>query len=135
MRSVWPSVSGWYAVLRFDWIPSKAQSEAQKRETKCLPRSETMSEGVPCFEKTWSKKVRARRGVSSSERMGMKSAIFVSRSTTTKIMSWPLEMGSHSMKSMDMEDHGLSGIGRKRSGPYGLCRTVFALLQVVQART
>ena len=49
--------------------------------------------------------------------VGMKWAILVSWSTTTDIVSNPLETGNHSIKSMDMEDQGLSGLGRKRSRP------------------
>ena len=54
---------------------------------------------------------------SMSDLVGLKWAILVSRSTTTSIVSNPLEIGNHSIKSMDMEDQGLLGFGRKRSGP------------------
>ena len=57
---------------------------------------------------------------------GEKWAILVSRSTTTSIVSNPLETGNHLIKSMDMEDHGLSGIVRKRSGLLDLCLTVLS---------
>ena len=117
VRSVYPSVSGWYTVLRLDRTPRRVQSEAQKRETKCFPLSETMSAGVPCLVKMFCRKIFASCGASMWDLMGMKWAILVSRSTTTRIVSKPLETGNHLIKSMDMEDQGLSGIGRKRSGP------------------
>ena len=104
-------------VLRLDRTPRRVQSEAQKRETKCFPLSETMSAGVPCLVKMFCKKIFASCGASMSDLVGMKWAILVSRSTTTNIVSNPSETGNHSMKSMEMDDQGLSGIGRKRSGP------------------
>ena len=116
VHSVCPSVSGWYAVLRLYRTPRRVQSEAQKRETKCFPLSETMSAGVPCLVKMFCRKIFASCGASMSDLMGMKWAILVSQSTTTSIVSKPLETSNHSIKSMDMEDQGLSGIGRKHSG-------------------
>ena len=63
------------------------------------------------------RKIFASCGASMSDLVGMKWAILVSRSTTTYIVSNPSETGNNLIKSMDMEDQGLSGIGRKRSGP------------------
>jgi len=37
--------------VRLMW--RRRQSEDQKSDTNVLPRSETMSEGAPCLEKTW----------------------------------------------------------------------------------
>ena len=54
---------------------------------------------------------------SMSDLVGMKWAILVSWSIATNIVSNLLETGNHSIESMDMEDQGLLGIGRKRSGP------------------
>ena len=99
------------------WVGAWVQSKAQKRETKCFPLSETMSAGVPCLVKIFCRKIFASCGESMSDLVGMKWAILVSQSTTTNIVSKPLETGNHSIKSMDMEDQGLLGIGRKRSGP------------------
>ena len=132
VRSVCPSVSGWYAVLRLDQTPRRVQSKAQKHETKSFPLLETMSAGVPCLVKMFCRKIFASCGASMSDLVGMKWAILVSRSTTTNIISKPSETGNHLIKSMDMEDQGLSGIG---SGPYGLCLTVLSWRQVVHAFT
>jgi hypothetical protein len=49
----------------------------------------------------------------------IKWAIFVSRSTTTKIESKALELGRSMMKSIDIEDHGFFGFGSGRNNPYG----------------
>src|SRR5215471_1248669 len=89
----------------------------QNLDTKCLPRSDTMSDGAPCLENTWRRKRRATPSVSTFLCVGMKSAIFVSRHTTTKIASKPSERGKPSMKSMEMDDQGCSGMGRNRRGP------------------
>ena len=75
-----------------------------------------MSAGVPCLMKMFHKKIFASCGASMLDLVGMKWAILVSQSTTTSIVSKTLETSNHSIKSMDMEDQGLSGIGRKRSG-------------------
>src|SRR5579875_385274 len=55
---------------------------------------------------------------------GTKCAILVSRSTTTKIESKPLEDGRSTIKSMEIEDHGFSGIGSGCNNPYGRCRGI-----------
>ena len=114
--SVCPSVSRWYAVLRLDQTPRRVQSEAQKRETKCFPLLETMSAGVLCLVKMFWRNIFASCGASMSDFVEMKWAILVSQSTTTNIVSNPSETGNHSIKSMDIEDKGLLGIGRKHSG-------------------
>ena len=43
--------------------------------------------------------------------VGIKIDCLVRWSTITSIVSEPLDMGNFSMKSMDIEFHGLSGIG------------------------
>ena len=49
--------------------------------------------------------------------VGMNMACLDNRSTTTRIAVKPEEEGSCSMKSMEMESHGLSGIGSCLSSP------------------
>ena len=56
----------------------------------------------------------------------------MSRSTTTKIVVNPSEGGNCSMKSMEIEFHGFSGIGSCWRLPYGWCRGALDLVQVVQ---
>jgi hypothetical protein len=50
---------------------------------------------------------------------GIKWAILVSRSTTTKIESKALELGRSVIKSIDIKDQGFFGIGSGRNNPYG----------------
>ena len=73
--------------------------------------------GVLCLVKMFWRNIFESCGASMLDLVGMKCAILVSWSTTTSIVSNPSETGNHSIKSMDMEDQGLLGIGRKRSGP------------------
>ena len=47
-------------------------------------------------------------------------ACLVKQSTTTRIAVNPSESGSCSMKSMEMESQGQSGIGSCQRRPYGL---------------
>ena len=64
--------------------------------------------------------------------MGIKIACFVSWSTTTKIVVNPSEGGNCSMKSMEIEFHGFSGIGSCWRLPYGWCQGALDLVQVMQ---
>jgi hypothetical protein len=50
--SVWPSVSGWYAVERLSLMLRHFVRDFQKLERKSEPWSETMSTGVLCFMMT-----------------------------------------------------------------------------------
>src|SRR5882724_6910491 len=70
---------------------------------KCLPRSETMSVGVPCFAKTCDKNTRARCSASISQKVGMNRAISVRWHTTTKIVSCLSDKGNPSIKSIEIE--------------------------------
>ena len=60
---------------------------------------------------------------------------FDSQSTTTRIAVYPKELGSCSMKSIEMKLHGFSGIGSCLSRPKGLYLGTFACAQVVQEET
>ena len=60
---------------------------------------------------------------------------FDSQSTTTRIVVYLKELGSCSMKSIEMEFHGFSRIGSCLSKPKGLCLGTFAHAQVVQEET
>ena len=64
--------------------------------------------------------------------MGIKIACFVSQSTTTKIVVNPSEGGNFSMKSMEIEFHGFSGIGSCWRLLYGRCLGALDLVQVMQ---
>ena len=56
-------------------------------------------------------------------------------STTTRMEVNPLEEGSCSMKSMEIECHGQAGMGSCFSRPYGLCLGALAHPQEVQELT
>jgi len=66
---------------------------------------------------------------------GMKCAYLVSLSTTTKITSNPPDLGSPSIKSMLMVDHGCDGIGRGCSKPGVLTCSDLACWQTEQLWT
>ena len=72
---------------------------------------------------------------SASLTVGMKCAILVNRSTTTKMDVWPLDEGNCTMRSIDMDDHGVSGMGKGCGIPYGLCWGFLFRWQVSQEVT
>ena len=76
-------------------------SEQKKAKTNSEPRSEVTCEGTPCLEKTWRMMV---------SKVGIKIDCLVRQSTITSIVLEPSDMGNFSMKSMDIEFQGLSGI-------------------------
>jgi hypothetical protein len=51
---------------------------------------------------------------------GMKCAIFEQRCITTRIESYPFEIGSFTIKSIEMEDQRRVGSGNGNKSPYGL---------------
>ena len=65
---------------------------------------------------------------------GTKCAIFVSQSTTTKILSNEFDGGRSVMKSLETEDHGRRGTCNGCKSPYGRCRGVLDLEQMSQER-
>jgi hypothetical protein len=64
--------------------------------------------------------------------VGIKIDCFKSQSMITRIAVKPLEDGNCSMKSMEIEFQGFSGIGSCRSLPYGQCQDALDLAQAVQ---
>ena len=110
-------------------------SERKKAETNSMPLSEVTCDGTPCLEKTWRMNNLARSGDVMVSTVGMKRDCLVSLSTMTSIVSKPEDGGNFSMKSMDMEFHGLSGIGSCFRSPYGRCLCDFEHIQVVQDLT
>ena len=86
-------------------------SEWKKAKTNSEPQSEVMCEGTPCLEKTWRMNDLANIGDVMVSTVRIKIDCLVRWSMMTSIMSEPLDMGNFSMKSMDIEFHGLSGIG------------------------
>ena len=85
------------------------------------PLSNMISQGNPCSLKT---KQFASRDISLAKVLvvqGMKVANIVNWSTTTIIKSYPFDFGSLTMKSIEIELHGESGICRGFKSPWGFC--------------
>src|SRR5271169_1870585 len=85
--------------------------ERKKRETNSEPRSEVTCSGTPCLENTCVTKSTARSSEVQWIVVGMNMPCFDSRSTTTKTESCPEDVRGVSMKSIEMEFHGRSGMG------------------------
>ena len=85
-------------------------SEWKKAETNSEPWSEVTWEGTPCLEKTWRMNNLANIGDMMVSKVRRKINCLVRLSMMTNIVSEPSDMGNFSMKSMDIEFHGLSGI-------------------------
>ena len=83
----------------------------EKAETNFEPWSEVTCEGMQCLEKTWRTNNLANIGDVMVLTVGIKINCLVRRSMITSIVLEPSDMGNLSMKSMDIEFHGLSGIG------------------------
>ena len=72
---------------------------------------EVTCEGTPCLEKTWRMNSLASMGDVMVSTVGIKIDYLVRRSMMTSIVLEPSDIGSFSMKSMDIEFQGLSGTG------------------------
>ena len=88
--------------------------------------------GAPCLENTCSMNSFVRLAKVTVLWVGMNIACFVRWSTTTKIVVYPDDFGSCSMKSMDIEFQGCSGIGSCLSKPYGQWGCDLEHIQVIQ---
>ena len=73
-------------------------------------QSEVMCDGTPCLEKTWRMNSLASMGDVMVSTVRIKINCLVRRSMMTYIVSEPSDIGNFSMKSMDIEFQGLSGI-------------------------
>ena len=98
-------------------MSSAFPSDRKNLETNSGPRSEVTCSGTPCFENTCIMNKTARSSDVQLMVVGMNIPCFEKRSTITKIASESEEVGSGSMKSIEMEFHGRSGIGSCLSKP------------------
>ena len=73
-------------------------------------RSEVTCEGTLCLEKTWRTNSLAIMGDVMVSTVRIKIHYLVRQSMMTSIVLEPSDIGSFSMKSMDIEFQGLSGI-------------------------
>ena len=80
-------------------------------------QSEVTGEGMPCLEKTWRTNNLASIGDVMVLTVGIKINCLVRRSMMTSIVLELSDIGSFSMKSMDIEFQGLSGIGSCLKSP------------------
>ena len=103
--------------MKWSSIFSRVPSDRKKWETNSGLWSEVTCVRAPCLVKMCVRKSWESLGDVIASLVGMNRASFVRRSNTTKMDEWLLEMGSCSMKSMDMEFHGLIGMGSCFSSP------------------
>ena len=103
--------------MKCNFMFSSVPRERKKCEWNSVPRSDVTWVGIPCFEKMCMRNNRATSSEVTVSVVGMKAACFVNLSTITNMAVCFPDFGSCSMKSMEMESHGRSGIGRGFSFP------------------
>ena len=96
--------------MKLSFMSRTFPSEWKKEETNSESRSEVMCKGMPCLEKIWRMNILANIRDVMVLTARIKIDCLVRQSMMTNIMSELLDMGNFSMKSMDIEFHGLSGI-------------------------
>ena len=83
---------------------SKAFPNVWKNDdTNSELRFKVTCDGTPCFEKTWSMNSWANIGAVMVSTVGTNMDCLVSLSTMTRMVSYPEDGGSFSMKSMEIE--------------------------------
>jgi len=98
-----------------------------KSDVNIVPRSVIISFGCPWSRNISLIKLFANCHAFISLWQGIKWLIFVRRSMTTRIVSYPSDVGKSVMQSMDIDFHGFSGTSFGCSSPYGACRTALVL--------
>src|SRR5260221_2761532 len=111
---------------------SRDPSEWKKWDTNSVLWSEVTWPGVPCFKNTWVRNSLASWGVSTVSWVGMNSDCLVSLSMITRIAVNASDVGSCSMKSIEIDSQGWAGIGSCLRSPYGLWRGALVCVQLVQ---
>ena len=97
---------------------SKAFPNVWKNDdTNSEPWSKVTCDRTPCFEKTWSTNSWASIGAVMVSTVRTNMDCLVSQSSMTRMVSYPEDEGSFSMKSMEMEFQGNSGTGSCLSSP------------------
>ena len=92
-------------------------SDQKKWDTNSVPWSNVTWASTPCLENTWSRKSFASSGLVMVLWVEMKMDCLESQSTTTRMVVKLEDEGSCSMKSIEMEFQGFSGIGSCLSNP------------------
>ena len=103
--------------MKCNFMSSALPSVWKKEDTNLEPQSDVTCEGTPCLEKAWMMKSLASSAEVMVSCVRMKMLCFNSQSTMTRMVSKPEDRGSFSMKSMEMEFQGHSGIGSCFRGP------------------
>ena len=96
--------------MKCNFMSSALLSVWKKEDMNLEPWPDVTCEGTPCLEKTWMMKSLANSVEVIVLCVGMKMLCFDTRSTMTRMVSKPEDGGSFSMKSMEMEFQGHSGI-------------------------
>ena len=91
--------------------------DLKKCDTNSDPQSEVTWEGTPCLENTCSMNSFVRSAEVTVLWVGMNISCFMRQSTTTRIVVYLDNFGNCSMKSIDIEFQGCSGIGSCLSKP------------------
>ena len=92
-------------------MSSALPSVWKKEDMNSEPRSDVTCEGTPCLEKTWMMKSLASSVDVMVLCVRMRMLCFESRSTMTRMVLKLEDGGSFSIKSIEMEFQGCSGIG------------------------
>jgi hypothetical protein len=91
--------------------------DQKKWDTHSVPQSEVTWDGIPCLENMWIRNSFARFREVMVSWVGTNIACLHNQSMMTRMAMKRDESGSFSMKSMEMEFQGFSGIGSCLSNP------------------
>ena len=134
--SDYPSVWGWYVVLRFSLVPKAFCKFYQNRNTNRGSLSETILISIPCNLTISSIYSWTNFFMEYFIFIGKKWADLVNRSTSTQTASWPLCVrGKFETKFILMRFHFHSGISRGCNKFEDFLCSVLSCLQVRQVWT
>jgi hypothetical protein len=103
---VFPYVSGWYVVLKFNYVPKSSWKLVHKFPVNTDPQSDIIFLGTPCNIIILLTKILAMSSAWHVVWTRIKCALFVKVSTTTKIESCLLAVnGNQIIKSIDKTSH------------------------------
>jgi len=135
-RSICPSIWGWKVDDNSIFMLNSSKNLFQNLDAKSWgPWSEMISSRKPWYQNTWSRINLAILSPIIDLLHGMKWTMFVKQSTTTNMESNKLESGKSMMKSMEIEDHGVEGMGNGWRSSYGWWWRFFAQTQTAQDPT
>ena len=103
--------------MKYSFMSRAFPSKQKKCETNSVPWLDMTCADTLCLGNTWRRKSCASSGKVIVSCVGMNSACFERWSTMTRIVVKPEDTGSCSVKSMEMEFHGHSGMGSCLSIP------------------